>query len=47
MSLFVGKVTPESGTDKRVRVRFLLTEIVNEHIDTHAKSRIYASEYGL
>lgn len=42
MSLFVGKVTSESGTGKRVRFWFLFTEILNEHIGTHAKSRIYA-----
>ena len=47
LSLFVGKVTPENATDKRVRNWFLFTEILNEHIDIHAKSRIYTSEYGL
>lgn len=46
-SLFVSKVVPESATDKRVRDWFLYTEILNECIDTYAKSRIYASEYGL
>lgn len=47
LSLFFGKVTLESTADKRVRDWFLFTEILNEYIDIHAKSRIYASEYGL
>lgn len=40
--MFVGKVTLGSAADRRVTDWFLFTEIPNEPIDTHAKSRIYA-----